>query len=132
MNRGNFSPRGPQRGPQGGSRRSFSNRGSFSARPRFSSNRSRFSSGPRIDPASFINKAVITEEVQHFIPEHQFTDFLIKDALKTSITGKGYITPTPIQDRAIPHALKGEDVVGIANTGTGKTAAFLIPVINSP
>ncbi len=38
--------------------------------------------------------------------------------------------PTPIQDKAIPHILKGQDVVGFANTGTGKTAAFLIPLID--
>jgi uncharacterized protein YndB with AHSA1/START domain len=83
-----------------------------------------------IDPARFINKAVITEEIEHFTPEHQFTDFAIGDALKRAVTAKGYVTPTPIQDRAIPHVLKGLDVVGIANTGTGKTAAFLIPLIN--
>ena len=43
---------------------------------------------------------------------------------------KGYITPTAIQDAAIPDVLKGRDVIGIANTGEGKTAAFLIPLIN--
>lgn len=83
-----------------------------------------------IDASKFINKAVITEEVQHFIPEHAFTDFKIDDRLKATIAKKGYLVPTPIQDRAIPHVLRGEDVVGIANTGTGKTAAFLIPIIN--
>lgn len=86
--------------------------------------------GERIDPSRFINKAVITEEVEHFVPEHQFTDFAIEDELKRAVVSKGYVTPTPIQDRAIPHVLKGLDVVGIANTGTGKTAAFLIPLID--
>ena len=43
---------------------------------------------------------------------------------------KGFSAPTPIQDRTIPHILRGADVVGIANTGTGKTAAFLIPLIH--
>jgi superfamily II DNA/RNA helicase len=86
--------------------------------------------GERIDPSRFINKAVITEETQHFVPEHQFSDFVIDEELKRAVIAKGYVTPTPIQDRAIPHVLKGEDVVGIANTGTGKTAAFLIPLIN--
>ncbi len=52
------------------------------------------------------------------------------EILKKNILAKGYENPTPIQDRAIPHILRGEDVVGIANTGTGKTAAFLIPLIN--
>lgn len=83
-----------------------------------------------IDPAKFINKAVITEEVVNFVPEHAFTDFAIGDALKRNVVSKGFSAPTPIQDRTIPHVLKGQDVVGIANTGTGKTAAFLIPLID--
>jgi ATP-dependent RNA helicase RhlE len=78
----------------------------------------------------FINKATITETVEHFVPEHKFTDFPIDTMVKEAITKKGYIDPTPIQDRAIPHVLKGGDVVGIANTGTGKTAAFLIPLLH--
>ena len=86
--------------------------------------------GERIDPARFVNKAVITEEVEHFVPEHMFHDFNVEPRLKQAIATKKYVTPTPIQDRAIPHVLKGLDVVGIADTGTGKTAAFLIPLIN--
>ena len=86
--------------------------------------------GERIDVSRFINKAVITEAAAHFIPEHKFSDFLIDEKLKERIAKKGYVTPTPIQDRTIPHILRGTDVVGIANTGTGKTAAFLIPIIN--
>ena len=86
--------------------------------------------GQYIDPSKFINKAVITEEIVHFVPEHSFQDFKVDERLKTNIKGKGYELPTPIQDRAIPQILRGADVVGIANTGTGKTAAFLIPLIN--
>jgi len=84
----------------------------------------------QIDPAKFINKTVITEEAEVFTPEHKFEDFAITDILKKSIAVKGYELPTPIQDSTIPHVLKGQDVVGIANTGTGKTAAFLIPLID--
>ncbi len=124
-----FSDRGP--------RRSFSPQGS-GGRPRsFGGSRSfggaRKNRGPqdeRIDVSRFINKAIITEEVEHFIPEHAFNDFQITDALKKAIGAKGYISPTPIQDRSIPHTLHGVDVVGIANTGTGKTGAFLIPLID--
>jgi superfamily II DNA/RNA helicase len=50
--------------------------------------------------------------------------------VKDSVVTKGYTEPTPIQDRAIPHVLRGIDVVGIANTGTGKTAAFLLPLLH--
>lgn len=59
-----------------------------------------------------------------------FQDFLIQPRLKQAIISKGYSEPTPIQDRTIPHILNGSDLVGIADTGTGKTAAFLIPLIN--
>ena len=85
--------------------------------------------GQRIDVSRFINRAVITETVERFVPEHAFADFVITPELKAKVLARGYITPTPIQDRAIPHVLRGEDVVGLANTGTGKTAAFLIPLI---
>ncbi len=83
-----------------------------------------------IDIAKFVNKAVITEKVEHFVPEHAFTAFNIDVRLKGTIVTKGYVTPTPIQDKVIPHILRGADLVGIANTGTGKTAAFLIPLIH--
>jgi len=86
--------------------------------------------GSRIDPARFINKAIISEQTEHFVPDHLFTDFKLDERLKFNIAARGYTTPTPIQDRAIVHVLKGVDVVGIANTGTGKTAAFLLPLIN--
>ncbi len=86
--------------------------------------------GSYIDPSRFVNKAVITEKVERFIPEHSFQDFQVDSRLKTAVAKKGYTIPTPIQDRIIPHILRGEDVVGIANTGTGKTAAFLIPLID--
>jgi superfamily II DNA/RNA helicase len=89
-----------------------------------------FSQGAYIDPRKFVNKAVITEKIEHFVPDHAFADFHIEESLKKNIATKGYTTPTPIQDKSIPHILRGADLVGIANTGTGKTAAFLIPLIN--
>ncbi len=107
---------------------SFHSRGP--ARGNRSYQKSSKQTGSYIDPSKFVRKAVITEEVEQFIPEHRFEDFAITPELKATIIAKGYQTPTPIQDRAIPYVLKGEDVVGIANTGTGKTAAFLIPLIN--
>ncbi len=110
--------------------RNFSRGRSFS-RPQFSRGRSnRGPQGQRIDVSRFINKIVVEEKQEVFEPKHRFIDFAIQDALKKNIAKKGYETPTPIQDSAIPHVLMGSDVVGIANTGTGKTAAFLIPLIN--
>jgi ATP-dependent RNA helicase RhlE len=131
-------------------RNSNNSRSSFRSKSPYSSSTrsgSHFRGGPRsggnfsrgrggrdfsqhIDVSRFINKAVITEQVEHFVPEHAFSDFAISDSLKNNIKAKGYTLPTPIQDRAIPHIIRGIDVVGIANTGTGKTGAFLIPLIN--
>ena len=140
---GGFS-RGPSRAPSrggfGGS--SYGNRsgsrfsgGSSGARGggRYGGGGRRFGgpAGQRIDISKFINKAVITtEEAGQYVSEHKFGDFQIDERLKANILIKGYSMPTPIQDRIIPYILKGSDVVGIANTGTGKTAAFLIPLIN--
>lgn len=79
--------------------------------------------------AKFKNKAVVTIEEPVFVAEHAFTDFNISANLKKNILARGYGSPTPIQDKTIPHVLLGQDVVGLAETGTGKTAAFLIPLI---
>ena len=80
--------------------------------------------------SKFMNKTVVTTEEPVFVPEHKFSDFDINPHLKKNILAKKYESPTPIQDKAIPHALLGQDVVGLAATGTGKTAAFLIPLID--
>ncbi|MDO8590236.1 MAG: DEAD/DEAH box helicase [bacterium] len=82
------------------------------------------------DVSKFINKDIINLETEHFAPEHSFADFKFQEILNQNIKAKGYITLTPIQDKAIPYVMAGKDIVGIANTGTGKTAAFLIPLIN--
>lgn len=65
-----------------------------------------------------------------YIPQNKFEDFPISQLLKINIVNKGYLSPLPIQDKCIPQILKGRDVIGIANTGTGKTAAFLIPLVD--
>ncbi len=112
----------------GSSRSGFSRGGSrnFHSTPR----RNRGPVDERINPLKFVNKVVVTEEAERFTPEHAFQDFEIHPRLKAEITTKGYEFPTPIQDKTIPHILAGKDVVGVANTGTGKTAAFLIPLIH--
>jgi superfamily II DNA/RNA helicase len=86
--------------------------------------------GEFIDPQKFINKAIMDQKDEYFIPKHKFQDFKVSQQIMKNIEAKGYVTPTPIQDQVIPSVLEGRDVVGIANTGTGKTAAFLIPLIN--
>lgn len=84
----------------------------------------------KIDPARFINKAIQEEGVEAYLPQHQFRDFQIDSRLITAVANKGYKMPTPIQDQIVPHIVGGFDVVGIADTGTGKTAAFLLPLID--
>jgi superfamily II DNA/RNA helicase len=86
--------------------------------------------GEYLNPSRFVNKVVVSQEVEVYKPEHAFADFAIDERLKKAIVTKGYTQPAPIQDRTIPLILKGADMVGIANTGTGKTASFLIPLIN--
>jgi superfamily II DNA/RNA helicase len=104
------------------SRKPFA-RGGFSNRRKFSQK------GERIDINKFVSKASVFEE-DVFVPKHKFSDFNIQESLKGNILKKGYQNPTPIQDLAIPSAILGNDILGIANTGTGKTGAFLIPLIN--
>ena len=87
-------------------------------------------SGDSININRFISKAEAVKPIAVFKPGYNFSDLTIHNALKHTISNRGLTTPTPIQDRAIPLILSGKDVIGIANTGTGKTAAFLIPLIH--
>jgi ATP-dependent RNA helicase RhlE len=82
-----------------------------------------------IHPSRFIKPAKFME-AEIYSSVNSFEDFLMHPLLKQNVTAKGYITPSPIQDKAIPHGLAGKDVLGIANTGTGKTAAFALPVLH--
>lgn len=83
------------------------------------------------DTSVFVKKAApISGEVQVESSEISFADFRIANILKTNIISKGYVKPTPIQSRAIQPIMEGRDLIGLANTGTGKTAAFLIPIID--
>jgi len=59
-----------------------------------------------------------------------FDELGLSEKVLQAVTASGYTTPTPIQEQAIPHALAGRDVLGIAQTGTGKTAAFTLPMLS--
>lgn len=82
-----------------------------------------------IHPSKFINKAVAKADEVVYESKHKFADFPFGSELHYNISQKGYVTPSAIQDQAIPHIIEGRDVIGLANTGTGKTAAFLLPII---
>lgn len=92
------------------------------------SNNNRVRHGQYIDPARFV-KAASLAETKVYEPTHLFKDFELEALLHKNLETKGYVTPSPIQDQTIPLALKGQDVIGIASTGTGKTAAFALPVL---
>ena len=60
----------------------------------------------------------------------KFETFNFHPAVAAGVLEAGYSVPTPIQEKAIPPVLKGCDVMGLAQTGTGKTAAFVLPILN--
>lgn len=82
----------------------------------------------RIDFSRFIKKGQHIEE-KPYVSKHTFIDFPFNTQIHKNIARAGFINPRPIQDQAIPSVLAGKDVFGMANTGTGKTAAFILPLI---
>ncbi len=81
------------------------------------------------DPALFIRKATAGLSDVSYAPENSFDSFELVTPLRKNIERKGYIDPTLIQDQSIRPILEGRDLIGLASTGSGKTAAFLIPVV---
>ena len=108
---------GTRQAPRGGSRPGSGGR---NARP-----------VKKYDPSVFMKSVQEQIAAPVYNPTHMFTDFAIDDRIKQNIINLGYKAPTAIQDQAIPLLLQGKDVIGTANTGTGKTAAFLIPLVHN-
>ncbi len=106
----------------------------FGRNPHFSKGKPHFkkrkniSRGERIDFSRFIKKNAYVEE-KPYVPKHSFFDFPFNVQLHKNIKSAGFAKPRPIQDQAIPTIMHGKDIFGMANTGTGKTAAFLLPLI---
>lgn len=128
-----YGPRRDDRGDRGGSfgpRRSSGGSGrGFGGRR--SSGRGRKKEVKKFDPTMFIKKVEERTVAPTYIPKNTFSDFAIDNKIKKNIVVKGYTTPTHIQDEAIPVLLEGKDIIATANTGTGKTAAFLIPLVHN-
>lgn len=113
--------------------------GGFKPRTNYGAMGRRFGAGGRgrvarvFDPTSVIN-AQMNEDVvipqEEYTPVNTFADFKVDAKLQVNIEDRHYGAPSPIQDQSIPEILKGRDLIGIANTGTGKTAAFLIPLLD--
>ena len=112
------------RHPEGGRR--FSG-----GRPQHSGNRNGGGrKQPTFNPSQFINKNPV--EIREELPYdsiHAFGDFGLHPRLVEAVTALGITCPSPIQDQIIPLISDGKDVIGLAETGTGKTAAFLLPLI---
>lgn len=111
----------------------WKSQGGFNNRPRQFNNQSRGRNRkPDIDITSFIQQA---QQAQPVAPidlsvTRTFAEFNLQPQLKANIEAMGFSQPTPIQDRVMDQIGQGQNVLGIANTGTGKTGAFLIPAIN--
>ena len=123
--------------------RSFSPRSSFGSRDgqrsgsSFSNGPRRFSSRPtakrrgeRIDISRFVQKAVESVDSKPVEIKNSFSDFQLCEEIQSNLRKKMFTTPTPIQDQTILPIMEGRDIVGLANTGTGKTGAFLLPLID--
>lgn len=99
------------------------------SRPRRSF-QSRGFAGAYIPPSRYVQAAQAPEQKVAYQAKHAFSDFGLESQLLSNVESRGYTVPTPIQDQAIMPLMAGKDVIGIANTGTGKTAAFLLPLLN--
>ena len=117
--------------PQSSSGRSFSSsRSQGSGRPQNGGGRpSRRPRGEHIDVGRYINRSVPLSLVSTYKAVNTFKDFGFSADLQTNLDKREYSQPTPIQDQAIRPIMEGRDLIGLANTGTGKTAAFLLPLI---
>lgn len=109
--------------------RNYSHRGK-NYRP-YHSHQRRFSpQGKKLDESLFVKKAKEVTAENPFANGAKFADYNLVSQLKANIAQHGYQTPTQIQNQVIPQVLAGKDIIGIASTGTGKTAAFLTGLIN--
>ncbi len=109
--------------------RGQNSRSSGQYRPNRSGGRGRYQNrGASLNPMMFVRRAVDVVEVP-YVSVNSFSDFPLDETVKKNILACGYDKPTAIQDQAILPILEGKDLVGTANTGTGKTAAFLLPLI---
>ena len=82
-----------------------------------------------IDPQRLIKKAVESKNEVEFSPRYNFENMPLHKRLKANLAKKGFVNPTKIQEDTLEYLIAGRDLLGVANTGTGKTGAFLIPII---
>ncbi len=123
-------PRGRSVSRFGGSRPSHTNhKPHYRGGGKPQGSRRKFVRKSTADASKFVRKSTASTEVKLPDIKHRFVDFKFSKELETNILKKGYEVPTHVQDQSIPLIMQGHDVVGLANTGTGKTGAFLLPLI---
>lgn len=79
---------------------------------------------------NLLTQKAVPQKVEEYHPTRTFAEMPLHGSLKSAIAKKGFQHPTQIQDQTLESLLEGRDLLGIAKTGTGKTGAFLIPIIN--
>lgn len=137
---GGYSSRqGQNNGQSSGGYNNNNGGGGYNSRPSYGNRRSgggggggrrKPMRGENIDISKFIYKptkedlAVKTHQIKH-----SFEDFNFSEMTNANLKRRGYTTPSPIQDQSIPLSMAGHDIIGLARTGSGKTAAFLLPLI---
>lgn len=108
--------------------------GRGNSRPFGQNNNRRGNSRPRHQGeqinASRYTKASRPVTITEYTPQNAFDAMGLRADVLEGLTRMGYTVPSPIQDQAIPHIMAGKDVIGLAATGTGKTAAFLLPLMH--
>ena len=114
----------------GGGNDSFNGRRNRTKRGTFLNFNKSQSRVPKDPFAKYVKRAEAIKDAVAYVPTNKFSDFDVSPKLRKSIEDRGFVDPTPIQDQSIPHIIQGRDLIGIAQTGTGKTAAFLIPLID--
>ncbi len=112
----------------GNKKRSFHSGGNRSNSSSNNRSRGKRKFGQTIDPKRFV-KAAKPVEQEEYVAVNSFKDFALDPLVQKNLELKGFESPSQVQDNAIQPALENKDVIGIANTGTGKTAAFLLPTI---
>ncbi len=108
----------------GGGQRSFGGRGGFGG------GRGNKFMPKQLDTRLFVRAAINLTVEEQVVIEHKFSDFEVHPQIVKNIEFLKFTDPTPIQDKTLKHGLAGMDIIGLADTGTGKTLAFVLPIIN--
>lgn len=113
-----------------GSRFGFSRGGTSRYAPRKFYQGGRYGSRTGVvDVTKYVRAADTSAPQEAIATKSTFAEMPLSEIVKYAVAQRGFDRPTPIQEQSIPHIMAGKDVIGIANTGTGKTGAFLLPLI---